>query len=397
MLNNRKILLGITGGIAAYKCPELVRLLTQQGAIVKTVLTDSAEKFVTPMTLSTLSQQPVYQSIWQAEETISHIELARWADVILIAPATANIIAKLSHGIADDLLSTLCLATTSPIIIAPAMNKNMYLNKITQENLNKLINHNITIWGPDSGIQACGDVGLGRLLAPEVLLQNLNNFFAPKLLAHKNIIITAGPTQEALDPVRYITNYSSGKMGYALAEAAHEAGANVTLVSGPTNLSLSPQINKINIITAEDMHKAVLDHIDKNDIFISAAAVSDYKAESIAPHKIKKNNNKLSLSLSLNPDILKSISEHKKNKKLITIGFAAETENLIENAQKKLFAKKLDMIIANLVGKNLGFNSDENQVSVITSKNTIELGKSSKKDIAQQLIRLIYESLLVTS
>lgn len=389
MLNNKKILLGITGGIAAYKTPELVRLLTQQGAIVKTVLTDSAEKFVTPLTLQTLSNQPVFTSLWQCEEKISHIELARWADMILIAPATANVIAKLAHGFADDLLSTLCLATTAPIVVAPAMNQQMYLNQFTQENINKLINHHITVWGPDVGIQACGENGPGRLLEPEVLLNNLNNFFAPKLLSNKNILITAGPTQEAIDPVRYITNHSSGKMGYALAEAALNAGANVTLISGPTNLSCSPIINKINIITADEMHKAVLENITDQDIFISTAAVSDYKPKIISPHKIKKSDDSLAINLIKNTDILKTVSESTLNKKLIKIGFAAETENLLENAKQKLVSKKLDMVIANLVGKNVGFNMDDNQLTVITPHDTTALPKASKKHLAQEIMSRI--------
>ncbi len=387
MLSNKKILLGITGGIAAYKTPELVRLLTQQGASIKTVLTDSAEKFVTPLTLQTLSNQPVFTSLWECEEKISHIELARWADVILIAPATANIVAKLAHGFADDLLTTLCLATTSPIIIAPAMNQQMYLNKLTQTNLNILLHNNITIWGPDSGIQACGENGPGRLLEPHTLTEHLTNYFSPKLLNNKNILITAGPTQEAIDPVRYITNHSSGKMGYALAEAALNMGANVTVISGPTHLSLSPAINKINIITADDMHKAVLENIANQDIFIAAAAVSDYKPEIASPQKIKKNSDKLDLTLTKNIDILKTISETHKN--IIKVGFAAETENLLENAKQKLVSKQLDVVIANLVGKDVGFYVDENEATLITSKNITELGKCSKKKLAQQIIEAI--------
>ncbi|MDX2165149.1 MAG: bifunctional phosphopantothenoylcysteine decarboxylase/phosphopantothenate--cysteine ligase CoaBC [Gammaproteobacteria bacterium] len=389
MLNNKKILLGITGGIAAYKTPEFIRLLIQQGVTVKTVLTDSAERFVTPLTLQTLSNQPVFTSLWACEEKISHIELARWADAILIAPATANFISKLAHGFSDDLLSTLCLATTSPIIVAPAMNQQMYLNSFTQENINKLLAHNITLWGPDVGIQACGENGPGRLLEPEILLAHLNNFFAPKLLSHKNILITAGPTQEAIDPVRYITNHSSGKMGYALAEAALNAGANVTLISGPTNLSCSTAINKINIITAEEMHKAVLNNIHKQDVFIAAAAVSDYKPEFVSSQKIKKHSDKIELTLAKNTDILKSISDITSNKKLIKIGFAAETENLLENAKQKLLSKKLDMVIANLVGKDLGFNSDDNQLSVITPHDITDLPKASKKDLAQKIMSRI--------
>lgn len=391
MLNNKKILLGITGGIAAYKAPEFIRLLTQHGATVKTVLTDSAEKFVTPLTLQTLSNQPVFTSLWECEEKISHIELARWADVILIAPATANIIAKLAHGFADDLLSTLCLATTAPIVIAPAMNQQMYLNPITQGNIAQLSESGFTIWGPDIGIQACGENGPGRLLAPETLLQNLNNFFAPKLLSTKNILITAGPTQENIDPVRYITNHSSGKMGYALAEAALNAGANVTVISGPTHLPLSPAITKISVTTADEMHNAVLAHINNQDIFIAAAAVSDYRPETVSTQKIKKHSDTLALTLTKNTDILKSIADITSNKNIIKIGFAAETENLLENAKQKLISKKLDMVIANHVGKAIGFNVDENEVTVLTPTHQQEFPKTTKTRLASQLIKLIAE------
>ncbi len=392
ILKGKKILLGITGGIAAYKCPELIRLLTQQGAIVRPVLTQCAKNFVTIPTLQALSNQPVYESLWDSEENMSHIELSRWADVILIAPTTANFIAQLSHGFANDLLSTLCLASTSPIVVVPSMNQQMYLNRITQANLNKLINNNFIIWGPDEGLQACGEVGPGRMLEPETLLENLNQFFSPKLLQNRNIVITAGPTQEPLDPVRYISNYSSGKMGYALAEAAFLAGANVTLISGPTHLTISNKIKKVEVVTAEEMHHAVLDHLNNCDIFISAAAIGDYKAENIATSKIKKTNNKLTITLTQNPDILKEVA--KRNQKIIRIGFAAETQNLIENAYKKLEDKNCHMIIANEVGKDKGFNSDDNQVSVITKNNIVHLEKASKKEIATQLIQLIHDKFL---
>ncbi|MBX9586827.1 MAG: bifunctional phosphopantothenoylcysteine decarboxylase/phosphopantothenate--cysteine ligase CoaBC [Gammaproteobacteria bacterium] len=390
VLSGKKILLGITGGIAAYKCPELIRLLTQQGAIVRPVLTQCAKNFVTKHTLLALSNQPVYESLWDGVENMSHIELSRWADVILIAPATANFIAQLSHGFANDLLSTLCLASTSPIVIAPSMNQQMYINSITQANIHKLINNNFIIWGPGEGIQACGEVGPGRMLEPEHLLENLIQFFSPKLLQNKNIVITAGPTQEPLDPVRYLSNYSSGKMGYALAEAAFSAGAKVTLISGPTHLSISNNIKKVEVVTAEEMHHAVLDHLTHCDIFISAAAISDYKAENIATSKIKKTNNKLTITLTQNPDILEDVANH--NQKIIRIGFAAETQNLLENAYKKLEDKNCHMIIANEVGKDRGFNSNDNQVSVITRSNTVHLKKASKKEISIQLIQLIHDS-----
>lgn len=391
-LTGKKILLGITGGIAAYKCPELIRLLSQDGAIVRSVLTQSAKNFVTKLTLQALSNQPVYESLWDIEEIMSHIELSRWADVILIAPATANIIAQLSHGFANDLLSTLCLASTSSIIIVPSMNQQMYLNSITQANLNNLINNNFIIWGPAEGLQACGEVGPGRMLEPENLLENLNQFFSPKLLQNKNIVITAGPTQEALDPVRYLSNHSSGKMGYALAEAAFLAGANVTLISGPTHLSISNNIKKVEVLTAEEMHHAVLNHLTDCDVFISAAAISDYKAENIARSKIKKTHNKLSVTLTQNPDILRDVANH--NPKIIRIGFAAETENLLENAYKKLKDKNCHMIIVNEVGKDKGFNSDHNEVSAITRNNCVHLKTASKKEIANQLIHLIHDAFL---
>jgi len=275
LINRKKILLGITGGIAAYKCPELIRLLTQQGAIVRVVLTQSAEEFVTPKTLQTLSGQSVLRAPSESEDPMLHISLARWADVILIAPATANFIAKLSHGFSDDLLSTICLATTAPICVVPAMNKEMYLNPLTQDNLRRLSYGNIKVWGPDNGIQACGETGPGRLLESDILLDHLNHFFAPKLLENKKILITAGPTQEPLDPVRYLTNYSSGKMGYALAEAALASGAEVTLISGPTHLSVSPMIKKIDVLSAEEMYLAVFEHVSNSDIFISSFCETD--------------------------------------------------------------------------------------------------------------------------
>ncbi len=392
ILKNKKILLGITGGIAAYKCPELIRLLTQQGAIVRTVLTACAKNFVTIPTLQTLSNQPVYESVWDGMDSMAHIELSRWADIVLIAPTTANFIALLSHGFANDLLSTLCLATTSPIVIAPSMNQQMYLNNLTQSNLIKLKNNRFLIWGPGDGIQACGETGPGRMLEPEELLENIHQFFAPKIMQNKNIVITAGPTQEPLDPVRYLSNYSSGKMGYALAEAAFTAGANVTLISGPTDLTISNEIKKVEVLTAEEMHRAVFNHLDDCDIFISAAAVCDYKTDNVATSKIKKTDKTITITLTQNPDILKEAANYYP--KIIRIGFAAETHNLLENAYKKLEDKNCHMIIANEVGKDKGFHSNDNQVSVITRNNNVHLKKAAKTEIAIQLIRLIHETFL---
>lgn len=392
ILNNKKILLGITGGIAAYKCPELIRLLTQQGAMVRTVLTACAKNFVTIPTLQALSNQHVYESLWDGMDSMAHIELSRWADIVLIAPTTANFIALLSHGFANDLLSTLCLASTSPIVIAPSMNQQMYLNNLTQSNLIKLKNNRFLIWGPGDGIQACGETGPGRMLEPEELLENLNQFFAPKLMQNKNIVITAGPTQEPLDPVRYLSNYSSGKMGYALAEAAFAAGAKVTLISGPTDLTISNEIKKVEVLTAEEMHRAVFNHLVDCDIFISAAAVCDYKADNIATSKIKKTTKMITITLTQNPDILKEVANYYPN--IIRIGFAAETQNLLENAYKKLEDKNCHMIIANEVGKDKGFHSNDNQVSVITRNNNVHLKKAAKTEIAIQLIRLIHETFL---
>ena len=403
ILKNKRIVLGITGGIAAYKMPELVRLLIKQGAEVKVVLTESAAQFVAAETLHILSGHPVYQSL----EGLAHIDLARWADLIVIAPATANSMAKIAHGFADDLLSTICLATQSSIMFVPAMNTQMWLNPSTQANkvlLEKQINK--IILNPDSGIQACGENGPGRLLSPDNVMAEIIKFFENentkknKKLVQKNILITAGSTRELIDPVRYISNLSSGKMGYALAQAAHEAGAQVTLVSGPVNIKLDRQsgINIIPILTAQDLYHAVLENIAHHDFFISAAAVSDYRPEKIMPQKIKKtdsdnNDTKLVLSLVKNPDILKAVSElriaHKIPKHIKLIGFAAETENVIENAKQKLVSKKIDMIIANDVSDNKVFDQDYNEVTVITPSQNYPLKRESKANIARKIIDCI--------
>lgn len=392
IFSGKKILLGITGSIAAYKAAELVRLLRDLGMEVRVVLSESGSVFITPMTLQALSGQKVYQTLLDAENeaAMSHIDLARWADLIVIAPATANFMAKIALGLADDLLSTLCLATSAPIVIAPAMNRLMWENSATQQHINTLHVRNIKIWGPGHGSQACGEIGAGRMLEPEELAAKIQNFFQPEqLFANKKIVITAGPTQEAIDPVRYISNKSSGKMGYAMAEAFAKHGAEVTLISGPTTLPTPPNAKIIAVKTAEQMLKAVMETISDCDIFVGTAAVSDYKIKQPSEQKIKKSKTDLTLELTKNPDILAEISKLKSKSYLI--GFAAETENLIPYAQKKLTEKNLDMIIANLVGEGKGFQSDENEVTVITKNATKHFPKTSKKQLAEELVIYVAE------
>lgn len=392
-LSNKKILLGITGGIAAYKCAELVRLLRKAGAEVKIILTKNGQQFITPLTLQTLSKNKVYTDMFDLnfEHSIEHIELARWADLIMIAPATANFIANLTYGLAPDLLTTTCLATAAPIAIAPAMNNQMWNATITQQNLETIKKRGINIFGPATGIQACGEIGSGRMLEPNEIFELTNSFFAKKpILKNCNILITAGPTIEPIDPVRYISNYSSGKMGYALAQAAAQLGANVTLISGPTNLPSPIDVNYIPIKTAIEMHETVIKNIKKNDIFISAAAVADYRADNIAPNKIKKSTDNLTLKLVKNPDTLEEVA--KLENKPFVVGFAAETDNLLENAKLKLQQKNLDMIIANKVGFDenenpIGFIDDQNEV-IILDKNgdKIEIPKCNKQELAEKIL-----------
>ena len=389
-MQNKNIILGITGGIAAYKSAELTRLLRIQNAKVRIIMTQHAQEFITSLTMQTLSGNTVYTKMFDQslEANLEHIELARWADAIVIAPTTANFIAKLTYGIADDLLSTVCLATTAPIAIVPAMNKEMWNSTITQKNIVTLKERGMLIFGPTCGKQACGEVGLGRMLEPQQILELIPSIFSTKIFSGKKIIITAGPTREPIDPIRYISNYSSGKMGYALAEAAQEAGANVILISGSTNLATPTKVNRINTQTAEDMYQAVMREISGCDIFIATAAVADYRPKNISPQKIKKNTTTVALELQPTPDILAEIASFKNGP--IIIGFAAETENLLENARKKLIDKNLDIIIANQVGYNLCFDSDENSV-VIFSKNNklIELPRMQKTKLARQIMRII--------
>tara|TARA_B100001564_G_scaffold86081_1_gene69862 strand:- start:1396 stop:2607 length:1212 start_codon:yes stop_codon:yes gene_type:complete len=391
-LTNKNILLGVTGGIAAYKSAEIVRHLKKSGASVRVVMTRSAEEFITPLTLQALSGNRVSTELLdaEAEAAMGHIELAKWADGILIAPATANTIARLSSGRGDDLLSTVTLAFDGPISIAPAMNQAMWRDERTQENLNKLINNNFGICGPGSGEQACGDIGLGRMLEPLEILEIFSSSFDKGIMSGKRILITAGPTQEPIDPVRFITNRSSGKMGYALAEAAIESGAQVTLISGPVNIEPPSNCNLVAIKTAKEMYESVMHHIKGADVYIGTAAVSDYSPAHINESKIKKDGSNAAMVLELkeNQDILKSVSELEERP--YVVGFAAETDNLIENAEKKLNNKNLDLIVANDVSdKEIGFDSDENEVTLITHEEKQLIQKQNKRKISKNIIEFI--------
>lgn len=393
-LANKRILLGVTGGIAAYKSAELIRRLRDQGAEVQVVMTQAAQEFITPLTLQALSGNPVHTDLLDpnAEAGMGHIQLARWADILVVAPATADFIARLSQGLANDLLGSICLATQAPVAIAPAMNQGMWHNKATQDNLQILRDRGILLLGPDAGSQACGEIGLGRMLDVPELIDSLNGLFITGSLAGKKLVITAGPTREALDPVRYLSNYSSGKMGYALAQAATEAGAAVTLISGPTTLACPDRVKRIDVISANDMLLACENAIKDCDIFIGAAAVADYRPAKIATHKIKKQGqDNLQLELVKNPDILTIIAQS-SNRPQFVMGFAAETENLIEHAQDKLQRKGLDMIAANNVSSTeIGFNSDDNQISLISISQVQELPRTSKMVLAQMIITRIAE------
>ena len=389
-LANRRILLGVTGGIACYKSAELVRRLKDTGAEVRVVMTAGAEAFVSPLTFQAVSGNPVHNSLLdpEAEAGMGHIELAKWADRILIAPASANFIARVAQGKGEDLLSTLCLATEAQVLIAPAMNQAMWSNAATTNNINLLVERGIQILGPGSGEQACGDVGSGRMLEPLELRELVLESFQNRALAAKKVVITAGPTREALDPVRYISNHSSGKMGYALAQAASEAGANCVLISGPVNLPEPSGIKRLMVTTAAEMHSAVMEEVSDADIFIGSAAVADYRAADVAPQKIKKNEEQMVITLVKNADILSEVS-HLDNRPF-TVGFAAESENLVDHARAKLTKKKLDLIVANDISRSdIGFNQDENEVVLISQDNIETIEKASKNSLAQMLVAKI--------
>ena len=388
-LADKRILLGITGGIAAYKSAELTRRLRDQGAIVRAVMTPAATEFITPLTLQALSGNPVHTELLDhgAEAAMGHIELARWADLIVIAPATANFIARLSNGLADDLLSTLCLASTAPLLVAPAMNRQMWQNPATQENVARLQDRGVTLLGPASGAQACGETGPGRLLDPDEIVPAIIAAGKTNELAGVRVMVSAGPTREFIDPVRYLSNRSSGRMGYAVARAAEEAGASVTLVSGPVALTPPARVRVIEVISAGQMHGSVLAEAASCDIFISAAAVADYRSHETVLHKMKKQDSGINLRLEKTPDILSEVAALANPP--FTVGFAAETEHLADNAKQKLANKKLDMIAANRVGDGLGFDSDENALDVYWPGGSQSLGIASKQKLAMQLMEII--------
>ncbi|EKD72220.1 MAG: Phosphopantothenoylcysteine decarboxylase/phosphopantothenate-cysteine ligase [uncultured bacterium] len=388
-LTNKRILLGVTGGIAAYKSADVARRLREAGAEVRVVMTAHAKEFITPLTLQAVSGNPVHTDLFDvaAEAAMGHIELARWADAILIAPATADFIARLVAGTANDLLTTLCLASKAPLAIAPAMNQGMWKNPATEVNVEMLKTKGITLLGPGDGSQACGDMGPGRMLEAVELIDGVAKLFQTGSLSGKRVLITAGPTREFIDPVRYISNVSSGKMGYALASAALEAGALVTLISGPVSLSQPDRVKYVGVIHAEEMYQAVMAHVNECDIFLSVAAVSDYRVNQIASQKMTKTEEIFTLTLERNPDILKSVAMLPKRP--FVIGFAAETEHLQKNARDKLIKKKLDMIIANYVGNQQGFEQDNNAVTVLTQDEEHELTSAPKTKLARELISLI--------
>jgi phosphopantothenoylcysteine decarboxylase/phosphopantothenate--cysteine ligase len=398
----KKIILGVTGGIAAYKTPELVRRLRDRGAEVQVVMTRSAEQFVTATTLQAVSGLPVRANLWDkdAEAAMGHIELARWADLVLIAPATAEIMSRLASGAAPDLLTTLCLATEAPLVIAPAMNHVMWSNPAVQANRQLLEERGVRILGPDSGDQACGETGEGRMVEADAIAVavtgpiSVSDVERPPLLGLK-VMITGGPTREAIDPVRFISNRSSGKMAYTMARAAADAGAEVILISGPVQLATPDNVQRIDVESANEMFAATHEHIDNIDIFIAAAAVADYRAASAQQNKIKKTKAELSIELTRTPDILASVAKLENGP--FTVGFAAETEKLREYARSKLEQKNLDMIIANQVGKNRGFDSDDNTVDVFWASGEQSFPKMAKKELAVTLMKLIADRYLEQS
>ena len=390
-LSNKKILLCITGGIAAYKTPELTRIFKKNGADVRIIMTESSKEFVAPLSLQAVSGNQIHYSLIdeEAELGMGHIELAKWADVILIAPCTAESISRLSQGRANDLMSAVILASDADLFIAPAMNVKMWGDKVTQKNVKTLKIKNVNFIGPDSGDQACGDVGEGRMSEPEDIAFAIAKSFSSSYLNGMRILITAGPTKEAIDPVRYLTNNSSGKMGYALAESAFLAGAQVDLVSGPVNINAYEGVNLHKINSADEMLEKIKTLINDTDIFIGCAAVADFKPTNYIDSKIKKTDeNNMSINLTKNPDILKYASDKMKDK--IVIGFSAETDNIIENARLKLSKKELDMIICNDVSDpSIGFDSDNNEVHIITKDYEKKLRKTSKIRIAKEILKNI--------
>lgn len=386
-LTNKRILLGITGGIAAYKCAELTRLFVKAGAEVRIAMTRAATEFITPLTMQALSGNRVHLDLLdtEAEAAMGHIELARWADLVLIAPATADFIARVTHGEAGDILTTLVLATAAPVAIAPAMNQGMWADASTQDNLQTLQKRGYLILGPASGEQACGDVGMGRMLEPEQLLAQCADLFEVGYLAGKRVLITGGPTREAIDPVRFISNHSSGKMAYALAAEAAAAGAKVTLISGPVNLATPRSVTRIDVESAQEMLDAVMKYVSDTDIFIGVAAVADYRPAHVVTDKIKKHADTMQLELVKNPDIIQQVAQLAKRP--FMVGFAAETSDVVANGEEKLARKKLDLLFAN--DATATFNSDTISVTAITGKQKTEFTPANKQVAARNMLQLI--------
>ena len=386
-LTNKRIVLGVSGSIAAYKAPDIVRRLQDLGADVRVIVTDGGREFVSERSLQTISKNKVHNNLWdkEAELSMGHIEIAKWADVIIIAPASANTIAKLCHGRADDLLSTVILATEAKIMIAPAMNQQMFAASAMKDNLGLLKARGIDIINPGFGDQACGDVGEGRLAEPIDIASQAAELFTSSLLSGKKVLITLGGTREAIDPVRFISNHSSGKMGMALAHACIQAGAKTTLIVGSISIELEKRAEIIQVISAEEMYQAVMKQIDNQDLFISCAAVADFRPKKVSKNKIKKDNQSMTIELIRNRDILASVCQLKK--KPICIGFAAETENHIINAKNKLIKKQCDAIILNDISQTeIGLNADENEVHLITKNRTKKIEKNTKQIVAEKII-----------
>ena len=388
-LNNKKILVGITGSIAAYKAAQLVSDLKNNGAHVKVIMTKASTSFITERTLESISKNRVLIDESETEESFLHLDVSKWADIILIAPCTANSLNKITNGLGDDLLSTTCLAFKGKIFIAPAMNPNMWNNSILQDNLKNISRDKFEIIGPDYGNHACGDVGYGRMSSPDIIVETLSKSIGRGILDGIKILVTAGPTREPIDPVRFISNYSSGKMGYAIAEYARDLGGDVKLISGPVKLPLPEGLQNKAVETSTEMLDEVLNSITDCDIFISAAAISDYKPSNSLTEKHKSTDGDLSIKLVRGEDILKTAK--KKNKNIYAVGFSAETKNIEENAKQKLLNKKIDMIIANEANhqKGVGFESDYNQIVIINKNETTSIPINSKKELAKIIINRI--------
>jgi phosphopantothenoylcysteine decarboxylase / phosphopantothenate---cysteine ligase len=383
-LTGKRILLGITGGIAAYKAAELTRLLVRAGADVRVVLTEAGTRFVTPVSLQALSGQAVWTDLWdpRVADNMGHIQLSRDRELIVVAPASADFIAKMAHGLADDLLSTLCIARRCPLLLAPAMNVEMWENAATRRNVHVLADDGVLLAGPAAGDQACGEVGMGRMLEPAQLISEIENLFQPKGFAGKRVLVTAGPTEEPVDPVRVLTNASSGKMGYAVARAAREAGAEVTLISGPVSLATPAGVKRIDVRTAEEMFEAVKRQVAGCDVFVSVAAVADYRVKNRAAQKMKKGNGGVTLELEENPDILAWVAALPKAP--FCVGFAAESGNLAQNAKEKRAKKRVPLLAANLAQEALG--ADDNSITLYDDRGEHPLGRGPKLELARKLL-----------